>query len=445
MRCYVYLDNFRGFRNTRIPITDVNFLVGQNSTGKTSTLGLMKLISTPRFFYASPELSDEEVTFGHFSDMVSAHSSDRTYFRVGLAWERRDRGDSEPAGLGWLATFVERDGLPQLESFTFYDGKLERSIRYEGDEILYEAASGPILSSPSAVLDSRLPAWVEKHARRDGDFAKLSRPKGLPPRLPLFIALSIIPVPAPQDASGDRPPSPSSELPSLLPDVFPTPGVTWIAPIRTRPNRTYDELTLAYSPEGGHTPYLIRRMLRSQAAATRFHDLMKRFGRASGLFQDVRIKAFGHSATAPFEVDVLLDAKPLNLSTVGYGVSQALPVLVELLARGKGSWFAIQQPEVHLHPCAQAALGDLFFEMASTNKMVLLVETHSDYALDRFRMNYYDCKTQPPESQVLFFERRDRHNVVTPVPIGRDGKLPADQPPAYRDFFLKEQLRLLGV
>ena len=46
-----------------------------------------------------------------------------------------------------------------------------------------------------------------------------------------------------------------------------------------------------------------------------------------------------------------------NLIDVGYGVSQALPVLTELLREDCSPVFLLQQPEVHLHPSAQAALG----------------------------------------------------------------------------------------
>ena len=54
MKYYIFVDNFRGFRDTCIPITDVNFLVGENSTGKTSILGLLKLLAGPRFFSIKP-------------------------------------------------------------------------------------------------------------------------------------------------------------------------------------------------------------------------------------------------------------------------------------------------------------------------------------------------------------------------------------------------------
>ena len=147
---------------------------------------------------------------------------------------------------------------------------------------------------------------------------------------------------------------------------------------------------------------------------------------------------------SPFEVNALLDDRALSLSWLGYGVSQSLPILVEMLDRPRGTLFAIQQPEVHLHPRAQASLGDVFFEMATHDKKKFLIETHSDFTIDRFRLNYRR-EGPTPTGQVLFFETRDKRNTVTPIPIGDDGELPADQPPGYREFFMNEQVRLLGL
>ena len=47
MRKFIYADNFRGFSNTYIPLVDVNFLVGENSTGKMSALDLLRVFSNP--------------------------------------------------------------------------------------------------------------------------------------------------------------------------------------------------------------------------------------------------------------------------------------------------------------------------------------------------------------------------------------------------------------
>src|SRR5579871_2210539 len=150
-----------------------------------------------------------------------------------------------------------------------------------------------------------------------------------------------------------------------FPELDLPPSPIWLAPIRTKTKRTYDQLYQElFSPEGARTPYLIRRMLRSRTSGIKFRKFLEQVGKSSGLFQTVTTKDFGRNSNAPFELDIILDGKALNISNVGYGVSQALPVIVEIVARQPHSWFAIQQPEVHLHPRAQAALGDLFFELA---------------------------------------------------------------------------------
>src|SRR5881396_1662040 len=75
-----------------------------------------------------------------------------------------------------------------------------------------------------------------------------------------------------------------------------------------------------------------------------------------------------------------------NLVDVGYGVSQALPILVDTLQRpAADEVFLLQQPEVHLHPRAQAELGSFFVSQAG-KKRRFVIETHSDYLVDRVRM-----------------------------------------------------------
>jgi predicted ATP-dependent endonuclease of OLD family len=77
-RHILYMDNFRGFRDAYIPIANVNFLVGGNSSGKTSVLSLLKLMSEERLLSDSQFFS-EDVDLGTFQDIVSAHADDRTY------------------------------------------------------------------------------------------------------------------------------------------------------------------------------------------------------------------------------------------------------------------------------------------------------------------------------------------------------------------------------
>lgn len=435
MNYYIYVDNFRGFSNTCIPIADVNFLVGENSTGKSSILGLIKLFSGPGLLMGQ-DFDDQELGFRHYSDMVSAHSPDQKHFHVGFAAESEGKKSGRTA-TGWLFTFRERQGQPRLFKCTFVQGEEKTTLKFS-NAVYYKTSRRPPITTAKEII-SKLRSQVDDHCSKNNGYQKLDV-RGFGTGIPLVIALSLV-----KNMSKIKGKKPEIDL--YPPDSgFVPPELTWFGPIRTEPKRTYDELALDFSSEGRHTPYLIRRMLKSKSQASKLKEFIEKVGRASGLFQDVKTQSFGRGANPRFELDIVLDGKALNILNVGYGVSQSLPIMVELLARDKGTWFAIQEPEIHLHPRAQAALGDVLFEMAARDRKRFLVETHSDFAIDRFRMNYKkNGRSDKPEGQILFFERRDKHNVVTPLVIGKSGELPADQPNSYRQFFIREQMDLLGI
>ena len=77
----IYLDNFRGFTDTVVPIRQVNFLVGENSTGKTSLLGLLELIASDEFWF-SQNFNVGTYVFGGFDDIVSAGADDKKEFKT---------------------------------------------------------------------------------------------------------------------------------------------------------------------------------------------------------------------------------------------------------------------------------------------------------------------------------------------------------------------------
>lgn len=73
------------------------------------------------------------------------------------------------------------------------------------------------------------------------------------------------------------------------------------------------------------------------------------------------------------------------LPDVGFGVSQILPVITQLFYAPKGSTVILEQPEIHLHPKAQAELADLIIEAAYTRNIQIIVESHSEHFLLRLQ------------------------------------------------------------
>jgi predicted ATPase len=83
---------------------------------------------------------------------------------------------------------------------------------------------------------------------------------------------------------------------------------------------------------------------------------------------------------------------------IGVGISQVLPVVVAALHWRTGI-VAVEQPELHIHPAFQVALGDLFIEQVrESTDLSFLLETHSEHLLLRLlrRIRETDEGEAPP-------------------------------------------------
>ena len=194
--------------------------------------------------------------------------------------------------------------------------------------------------------------------------------------------------------------------------------------------------------------YLTGLYFREQARWKDLKHALETFGKTAGLFDEISIRPLGKRDSDPFQVQIRkfgsrLKGPKRNLIDVGYGVSQVLPILTELLRQDAPPIFLLQQPEVHLHPSAQAALGSLFCNVAGRERQ-LVVETHSDHLLDRVRMDVRDgtAGLKPEDVSILYFERRDLDVHIHSLRIDEEGNI-LGAPDGYRNFFLEETARSL--
>jgi len=86
-------------------------------------------------------------------------------------------------------------------------------------------------------------------------------------------------------------------------------------------------------------------------------------------------------------------------------VSQSLPIVVQSLLDTNENILLLQQPEVHLHPRAQAALGSFFSHLVSDSDAQIIIETHSDYLLDRIRRSVARREITPNKVAILYFDK----------------------------------------
>jgi hypothetical protein len=98
----------------------------------------------------------------------------------------------------------------------------------------------------------------------------------------------------------------------------------------------------------------------------------------------------------------------LDITDVGFGISQVLPVFAQALMSQEDSICLIEQPEIHLHPRMQAELADFFVDICSPSKQntgggrSFVIETHSEYFLNRLRRRIAD-KTLPHNDIAIYY------------------------------------------
>jgi hypothetical protein len=413
----IIMENVRCFaRRHEVELAPLTLLIGENSSGKTTFLAATSIVRSSDYpmrtqFNAAP------FSLGNY-DSIASYKGGKfgRAETIVLGYERATSEDPQGATKVEATFRKSTTGEPVLSKLGVVYGDRSLTIYFTG----HNAASGSSLTlkvgTKSTSYDVPEPPdgpAVAGHA---------------PTHYELFRILQTVKL-----DDRDR-----RALETLVLPLRSNSAVTSIAPIRTRPERTWDEPTTEFSPEGKHIPY----MLESKLADPAFKEALEEFGAESGLFSRLEVRRWGGQPGNPLQLMVTGTGRPANLVDVGYGVSQALPVVVQCIQAARNQMILLQQPEVHLHPRAQAALGTLFAKTAPKRKMTMIVETHSDYIVDRIRQHVAKGDIRPADVRILYFEKCKADAAIYPITLDEGGNV-VDAPPGYRSFFMEERMNLL--
>ncbi len=448
----IRLKDYRCFREEQTArLAPLTLLVGENSTGKTSFLAILRALWDLAFSHRVPDFKEDPYDLGSFDEIA--------HYRGG----RGGRAET------FLAEFSATAPSPRKVPKTLVSQKFGATFakigttpypvgrRFGSDDSWIEECFEENHAYIIRVKTAR-GSW-EKSLDRHLEERSIIDERMIPP----FIRFEMA------QASGENREEklgfkPLGDSPAFGPDDYEIlRRFSWYdlsnvivrpfasAPVRSKPRRTYDPSRPTQDPEGDYVPMYLADVLSQRGEEwTELKKQLEKFGRAAGLFDEISIKRLGQRDSEPFQIQVRkLGSKvkgPLrNLIDVGYGVSQVLPVITELLRPEAPRLFLLQQPEVHLHPSAQAALGGLFCQIASKERQII-VETHSDHLLDRVRMDVRDGfgELKPEDVSILFFERDDLDVRIHSLEIDGEGNV-LNAPDSYRRFFMEETTRSLGL
>lgn len=432
----VRLRNFRCFHEEQSArIAPLTLLVGENSTGKTSFLAAVRALCETISEDSEHDFHKPPYDLGTFFDIVHSRTGrvgDASSFALGLNTgfpARQTKFD---------VSFVAEGAEPTPKWMAWEKGDLRIKVTWlTNRQIVVEMRSPDgswVYETKSAFSGSRtIPQffffYIGRAIESEGKLTVLDGELEKPSR---------------------KQTSRFGSLQTRLRRRFERHGIFAGAPIRSNPRRTYDSTSPVPDPEGAYVPtYLSNLDFRDQQTWQGVKEGLEQFGKNSGLFDEISLQRFTKTEGGPFQIKVRKftpkrkDPKR-NLIDVGYGVSQALPVVTELLKPDAPQLCLFQQPEVHLHPSAQAAVGSLFCQSVMSGRQ-LIVETHSDYIVDRVRMEIRDgtIGLEPDDVSLLFFERSELEARIHSLRFDDQGNI-LNAPESYGKFFLDEMQRSFG-
>lgn len=125
--------------------------------------------------------------------------------------------------------------------------------------------------------------------------------------------------------------------------------------------------------------------------------------------------------------------RPIN---IGSGISYLISILIVCLSSPSGAVIAIENPEIHLHPSAQAKLCEFFYFIFSGSRQ-LFIESHSDHIFNGFRAGIAAGEMDQEKINIQFISLNEEHmSQAMPVQIGRMGRIENQRKDLFDQFDL---------
>ncbi len=430
----IRIQNFKGWKDTgRINLSPITLFLGSNSSGKSSIgqfLMLLKQSSTSSdrktvLFLGD---SDSAVELGGAVDMLYMHDKDNM-----LDFEYH-----------WILPKTMEFTIPEktpcsADSIRFHGqigvyGK-EGNYSLEVEKLEYKA----FLKDATALsisLDRVAKASSARAYKAVGSDPKLIRTLGRPWELPSPYRFYGFPD---EMLTYYKNAYFTPQLNAAHEDLFST--INYIGPLRERGQRHYRWTGSAPASVGYTGRDTILALLASRTQSRLYNHKAKQQKlnlegivakalKEMGLVDEFKIEKISDDRQ---DYDVKVKTKgsstPTDIPDVGFGVSQILPILVQLYYAPANSIIIMEQPELHLHPSAQSALADIMIsaisarENAKPRNIQLIIETHSEHFLRRFQRRIAEKKLPEESFSAYFANNEQTPAVLEPLEINLLGEI----------------------
>ena len=359
----ILLENFKAFRHAEIVIKPITILVGPNNGGKSSILQSIRLIQQT-LRGSGTEVLDFRGLFssGNFETIVHQNSKNEG-MRFKFDFENEKYFDVK----------INKDqGKLFIENFSCNAGEFEYSLEdlikikdnIEGQFEFYK--SRKIEFRPMEYANFVKVSNIKPLFYRDSFFLKI-RPSIKDTLFESKLIKKLIVATKEDDNARvdflkflnklynlERM---SSDFYQKIKQEFE--NVMYIGPIRATAYSSYEKMVFHdVGMTGEHAVHILANNPNVQAEVEKYLKSMD-------ILNSLEIENFKKQKNFEVKIKTKITDRGVNLTDVGCGTTQILPIIVQSLIAQKESLTLIEQPEIHLHPKVQAELANLFINVAT--------------------------------------------------------------------------------
>ena len=410
MLTQIGLKNFKSWRDSgNVKLKPITGFFGPNSSGKTSLLQallLMKQTATSSDYGVALHFGNEKtlVDLGDFESVIHRHDTGQT-LKFSLQWNAKQQVRMPDELDNGIVAIGDEIGFE-------FELKEKDSDRDLGRALVLEAMSYQMNGRQLGIRRLGIGGGYRMfgHGIRNS-FSGYGRPFHHPRpskfyEFPYSVqALS---------GYGNFPLDLQQGLELLLRELY------YLGPLRVYPNRFYArsgaqpldmgpagesvvDAILSSRPPGGR----LGRSLDSRYP-TIVDEHISEWLRKLGLAHEFRVDALAEGRRI-FEIKLRKtpNSAEVLLADMGFGVSQILPVLVLCFYAPGGSTVILEQPDIHLHPSAQARLADVFIDALKKNEVQIVFESHSEHLLRRLQRRIAEGEISQDDVGLFFCSMDD--------------------------------------
>ncbi len=197
----------------------------------------------------------------------------------------------------------------------------------------------------------------------------------------------------------------------------------YIGPLRKFPQRYYSitgETAEDVGFKGEFFPHLLKESIEKKDLTIIF-DKVKDWLKIFELAKDTDIKRYSEiQEFLSIIFKEFFSGLKVNITDMGVGTSQLLPIIIEGFFISSNSVLIIEQPEIHLHPKAQARLGDLFIDFVRGDK-TLIIETHSEHLIQRIQRRISENIISNKIVNFFYITMGEDGSIIRKLEINEDG------------------------